>query len=174
MKIYWHKISDKAKLPTKRAEDAGFDIYTIEDDILLMPLEKRLFRTGLAAAAEAGWWLMAMDRGSTGSRGIHTHCGIIDNGYRGEIFICLCNDNPYPVLFTSKANSPWIADEAEYVDHEGKVCCGKIAYYPVTKGIAQIVPVPQPIVECVEANDETWGELCHTERGESKLGASGK
>ena len=99
MNIKWHKLNDKAKIPTKRDEDAGFDIYTIEDNVLLMPGEKYLFSTGLAVAAEPGYWLMAMDRGSTGSRGLHIHCGVVDNGYRGELFICLCNDNNYNAAF---------------------------------------------------------------------------
>ena len=117
MQIKWHKLNDKAIIPTKREEDAGFDIYTIEDDVLLNPGEKRLFSTGLAAAPEKGWWLLAYDRGSTGSKGIHTHCGVVDNGYRGEIFICLCNDNPMtPVLFTSKV----------FFTKSDDFCCAKI------------------------------------------------
>ena len=119
MKINWYKLNDKAKIPTKRDEDAGFDIYTIEDNVLLMPGEKHLFSTGLAVAAESGYWLMAMDRGSTGSRGLHIHCGVIDNGYRGELFICLCNDNPYPVKFTSQILKPCHAQQDFYFDKDG-------------------------------------------------------
>ena len=33
MKIIWHKTNLLAKIPTKRNTDAGYDIYTIEDDI---------------------------------------------------------------------------------------------------------------------------------------------
>ena len=69
MQIKWHKINEKAQIPTKRDEDAGFDIYTIETNVLLMPGEKHLFSTGLTVAATEGYWLIAMDRGSTGSRG---------------------------------------------------------------------------------------------------------
>lgn len=174
MNIKWHKLNPKAKIPTKRDEDAGFDIYTIEEEVLLMPLEKRLFGTGLAAAAEPGWWLLAFDRGSTGSRGIHTHCGIIDNGYRGEIFICLCNDNPFPVKFTSKVIKPTFATSDFYFDKDGKECCGEILYYPISKGIAQIIPIPQPEVTSCEVNAAAWEELCNTERGAGKLGDSGK
>ena len=174
MNIKWHKLNPKAKIPTKRDEDAGFDIYTVEEEVLLMPLEKHLFGTGLAAAADPGWWLLAMDRGSTGSRGIHTHCGIIDNGYRGEIFICLCNDNPYPVKFTNKVINPSFAENDFYFDADGKECCGEIYYYPVSKAIAQIIPIPQPEVTSCEVNAAAWEELCNTERGAGKLGDSGK
>ena len=174
MIINWYKFNPEAKLPTKRAEDAGFDIYTIEDNVILQPFEKRLFATGLGAAPTPGYWLMAMDRGSTGSRGIHTHCGIIDNGYRGEIFICLCNDNPYPVKFTSKVRKPVFDTSDGCLDKDGKQCCGEILYYPISKGIAQIIPIPQPEVTSCEVDAAAWEELCNTERGEGKLGASGK
>lgn len=174
MKINWYKLNDKAKIPTKRDEDAGFDIYTIEDNVLLMPGEKHLFSTGLAVAADPGYWLMAMDRGSTGSRGLHIHCGVIDNGYRGEIFICLCNDNPYPVKFTNQILKPCHAQQDFYFDKNGNECCGEIDYYPVSKGIAQIIPIVLPVVESVEADDYGWALLGNTARGEGKLGASGK
>ncbi len=174
MNIKWHKLNPKAKIPTKRDEDAGFDIYTIEEEVLLMPLEKRLFGTGIAAAAEPGWWLLAFDRGSTGSHGIHTHCGVIDNGYRGEIFICLCNDNPYPVKFTSQVIKPSFAENDFYFDADGRECCGEIYYYPVSKAIAQIIPIAQPTVVSEVVDDDEWDKYCNTARGETKLGASGK
>lgn len=174
MTIYWHKLNDKAIIPTKRDEDAGFDIYTIEDNILLMPFEKRLFKTGLAAAAESGYWLLAFDRGSTGSRGIHTHCGIIDNGYRGEIFICLCNDNPYPVKFTSSTAKPYFAAKDSYFTTDGIEHCGEIFYYPTSKAIAQIIPMPQIKTVSYIADDIMWSQMQDTERGGGKLGDSGK
>ena len=174
MTIYWYKLNDKAIIPTKRNEDAGFDIYTIEDNILLMPFEKRLFKTGLAAAVEPGYWLLAFDRGSTGSRGIHTHCGVIDNGYRGEIFICLCNDNPYPVKFTSNTVKPYFAAKDSYYTVDGIEHCGEIFYYPVSKAIAQIIPMPQLSAVSCEADDLKWSTLQNTERGSGKLGDSGK
>ena len=174
MQIKWHKINEKAQIPTKRDEDAGFDIYTIESNILLMPGEKHLFSTGLTVAATEGYWLMAMDRGSTGSRGIHIHCGVIDNGYRGELFICLSNDNNYPVKFTSTCDKIMLASNDCYFDHDGREQWGEILYYPVSKAIAQIVPIPQPAVYSSEVDDEEWASLCNTERGETNLGASGK
>lgn len=173
MQIKWHKLDERAIIPTKLDENAGFDIYAIEDEVLLMPGEKYLFSTGLAAAPEVGWWLLAFDRGSTGSKGIHTHCGVIDNGYRGEIFICLCNDNYYPVKFTRNVDKVCFADRDFYFV-DGKEECGEILYYPLSKAIAQIIPIQQPTVDSVVVDDDEWSSLCNTMRGEGKLGASGK
>lgn len=165
MEIKWRKLNDKAIIPTKRDEDAGFDIYTTEDYIVLQPHEKHLFPTGIAAAIEPGYWLMGADRGSTGSKGIHIHCGVVDSGYRGEIFICLVNDNTFPVVFTSDIN------RITY-DRDGDTCR---LFYPTSKAIAQLIPIVQPVVHSSEVtSDEEWQQYCDTERGATKLGQSGK
>ena len=61
-----------------------------------------------------------------------------------------------------------------YYDREGKEQIGPILYYPLTKAIAQIIPIPQPQVESAEATADEWEAMSNTERGDSKLGASGK
>ena len=160
VKILWHKLTPDAIIPTKRAEDAGFDIYTTETDVLLRPHEKHLFKTGLTYWIDKEHWLMGADRGSTGSRGLHIHCGICDQGYRGEIFVCICNDNDFPVHFSSSAASISMKDN--------------VLEYPTKKAIAQLIPMPLLPVESAEVGEE-WEELCHdSERGATKLGASGK
>ena len=104
---------------------------------------------------------MAFDRGSTGSKGIHTHCGVVDNGYRGEIFICLSNDNNFPVKFTTAVDK---------VIFQDNVLC-----YPTSKAIAQLIPILQPEVDSVEVDDKEWELVSgNTERGATKLGESGK
>ena len=165
MEIKWRKLNDKAIIPTKRDEDAGFDIYTIENGVTLQPHEKHLFSTGIAAAIEKGYWLMGADRGSTGSKGIHIHCGVVDSGYRGEIFICLSNDNAFPVVFTNEVDKL-----VEYRDG-----IAKMYLYPTSKAIAQLIPIVQPVVHSSEVtSDEEWQQYCNTERGVTKLGQSGK
>lgn len=120
-----------------------------------------MFSTGLAAVVEKGWWLMAADRGSNGSKNAHIHCGVIDNNYRGEIFICLNNDNDYPIIFTDN-EKPGLKTHKELQ----QVNCGNSAayqmkevdvidylVYPISKGIAQIVLIPQPEVESYEMSE---------------------
>ena len=188
IKLGWYKLKPEATIPTKTPDNAGYDIYTIEKDVMLMPHEHKLFSTGLAAVVSEGWWLMAMDRGSTGSKGIHIHCGVIDNNYRGEIFICLNNDNDYPVKFTD-AEEPGPRTHTERLTEsatphkDGTVPA--VMYiktvevmdyfvYPTSKAIAQIMPIPQPIVESYEIDGEAWKKLKNTDRGDGKLGSSGK
>jgi dUTP pyrophosphatase len=165
LSIYWHKTRPDAIIPTKRGEDAGFDVYTNEE-IILKPFSKHLFSTGIQYYTADNYWLMAFDRGSTGSKGLHTHCGVCDKGYRGEVFICLCNDNPYPVKFSKTEPAGMVKnDDEEYF------------VYNINKAIAQLIPVRMPHVICSEISDSDWEDIIafnQSERGATKLGESGK
>ena len=185
--IGWYKLNKAAIIPTKTDNNAGFDIYTIEEEFTLAPHTQHLFSTGLAAVVDKGWWLMACDRGSTGSKGIHIHCGVVDNNYRGEIFICLNNDHSYPIKFTDKeaaglhthteqiTTSPLPKNgitlsvaqiqQVEVVDY---------LVYPISKAIAQLVLIPQPVVNSYEIKADEWEQVKDTDRGDGKLGSSGK
>lgn len=157
--IKWHKVDQNAIIPTKRVEDAGYDIYALEE-VSLKPNETKLLRTGVQVALPEGLWLKAEDRGSTGSKGIHIHCGVVDTGYRGELFICLHNELPYPLYITKNVDE-WT------IDHYG-------AFYPRSKAIAQLIPTFQPPVVSEEISDEEWDNLPTTLRGNGKLGSSHK
>lgn len=157
--IKWHKLNPTARIPTKRAEDSGYDLYTIEDNVILPPHSKHLFSTGLTYWIDKNHWLKVEDRGSTGSKGLHVHCGICDQGYRGEIFICISNDNDYPFFITS---NPQQTMGYEHV-------------YPTSKGIAQIIPMDLLEGVSEEITDDEWELIKNdSERGMGKLGASGK
>lgn len=162
----WKPIKINSKIPTKRESDSGFDIYTVENNVWLKPHETHLFSTGLACVIPAGYWLRAVDRGSTGSKGIHTHCGIIDEQYVGEIFIALNNTNNYPVLFT---------DAVEKVCFKRTWYGRKYMCYPISKAICQIIPERRVPAASIVVSDEEWLEAVEkSERGAGKLGASGK
>lgn len=183
VQLGWYKLKDAAIVPSKTENNAGFDIYTTEKNIVLNPHEHHLFSTGLAVVVEPGWWLMAMDRGSTGSKGIHIHCGVIDNNYRGEVFICLKNDNNYPIKFTDDEEPGLHTHKEQIHDPIGN---NGLAYtiknvevvdyfvYPVSKAIAQIIVIPQPKVNSRELSDAEWETYKNTDRGDGKLGSSGK
>ena len=83
--IYWDKLNENAKVPTKRDEDAGFDIYSDSaEDIVLKPNETKFFSTGLRSAFPSNFWIEIKERGSTGAVGLSVRSGVIDSGYRGE------------------------------------------------------------------------------------------
>ena len=92
--IYWDKLNERAKLPSKRDEDAGFDIYSDStENIILKPNETKFFTTGLRSAFPSNYWIEIKERGSTGAVGLSVRSGVIDSGYRGEWKIMLTNVN---------------------------------------------------------------------------------
>ena len=94
-KIYFAKIKDKAVIPSKEDENAGYDIYACfdEDYIFIPPFSTRLVTTGIAWASSDEFYLQIEERSSTGSKGIKKSAGVIDSGYRGEIKIATTNAN---------------------------------------------------------------------------------
>ena len=164
--IYWDLLNLMAKMPTKRDEDAGFDIYSDSaEDIILKPNETKFFSTGLRSAFPSNFWVEIKERGSTGAVGLSVRSGVIDSGYRGEWKIMLTNVNKYPVIFSHTV------DKVTYV--KGKVFKNKVkkVIYPLSKAIAQAVVIPLPHIEC-RPWDET--QVAASERGQTGWGASGK
>lgn len=163
--LQWHQFEPTAIIPTKSWQAAGYDLYTVEDEVWIKPHERHLFDTGLGVIPSDNCWLRVIDRGSTGSKGIHTHCGVVDTDYRGRLFVCLNNDNNYPVLF-SRTKEPGM-----HRTWYGR----KYLVYPLTKAIAQIVPVFMPQVQLKPCSEAEWLEsVALSQRGTGKLGSSNK
>lgn len=162
-RLYWAKVKVGANIPTKESENAGYDIYAFfnEEYMCINPHETRLVPTGIACAVSEDYYLQVQERGSTGSKGIKYGAGVIDSGYRGEIFIAITNINDIP-LYITKGEVP--VDIYPYTD---------AIFYPYEKAIAQLIVhnVPKMEVEEIEYKD-----LCAipSNRGEGSLGSTGK
>lgn len=105
--LLWAKANSKAIIPTKRDEDAGYDIYPCikENYIEIKPHETRLIPTGIAVAVAENYYLQVEERGSLGSKGIKVSAGIIDSGYRGEVFIAITNTNTVDFIICGRGVS---------------------------------------------------------------------
>ena len=93
------RLEPAAMLPTRaHAEDAGLDLYALED-VAVPPGEGRLLRTGVAVAVPAGHVGLVCDRSSLARRGLKTAGGVVDAGYRGEVGVIVWNlsRDPQPV-----------------------------------------------------------------------------
>lgn len=80
-------LEPHAKAPTVAhpGEDLGYDLYALEDiDIQTTPT---WVRTGIAVEDTNGYGFLIRDRSSMSGKGVFTHGGVIDAGYRGEIKI---------------------------------------------------------------------------------------
>lgn len=168
--IKWKKLSNCARIPTKRVEDAGFDIYAnLQQDLVIAPHETVLIPTGLMSMFSKDLVGIVKERGSTGALGLSVRSGVIDSGYRGEWKIAITNLNPYPVE---------LVKEGSTVGHiKGKHFWNKKKVvrliYPMSKAIAQVLFLPvynytlKQITEADLASDKSV-------RQEGGWGSSGK
>lgn len=168
-KIYFAKVRDDAKIPTKKTSNAGYDIYPCfdEDYIIINSGETKLIPTGIASACDENYYFQIQERGSTGSKGIKYSAGVIDSSYRGEWFLATTNVNNKPVVIT-KLDIDKLDNLAKNMINEGFIV------YPYSKALFQA------IVHCVhnemEVNEILFENLKNidSDRGAGKLGSSGK
>ncbi len=163
--VKFAKVRPDAIIPSKRDEDAGYDIYANfkEDYICITPHETKMIPTGIAGACDTDYCFIAKERGSTGTKGIAQRCGVIDSGYRNEIFIPITNTNSRP-LYIIKEHA-LAAAKKEITDHT--------VVYPYEKAIAQLLIIPVPTVTVSECTYEELKAI-PSQRGSGSLGSSGK
>lgn len=160
LKLQFAKLNENAKIPSKNKGNIGYDIYACfdEDMIIIDPHETKLIPTKIASIIPDGYAMILKDRGSTGSKGISTACGVIDSNFRGEWFVALHNENTYPVaIIKNGVNSP-----------NSETLC-----YPYDKAITQGILV-QDFNAPVEEVDKSIIEKNVTDRGTGIIGSSGK
>ncbi len=161
-KLYFGKLRENAIIPSKREEDAGYDIYACfdEDYFLFQPMETKRVPTGLVSAFSPDYYLQLQERGSTGTKGIAQRCGVIDSGFRAEWFIPLTNLNSVPLAIVKK----------------GKECLfdgQNVVLYPYEKAICQAILLPVPKTEVIEMPAEDIRKMPSL-RSMGELGSTGK
>ena len=166
------KIRETARVPSKRDEDAGFDLYAdfAEDFFVIEAGETRAVPTGIAAAFSSKWYAQIEERSSMAKLGIKKSGGVMDSGYRGEYLIMTYNTNKKPFII-SKISIEDLVDEFEINGVKYKK--EEAIIYPYTKAICQMVMQEIPIFE---VNEISYDELksISSERGEGGFGSSKK
>src|SRR5262245_57614404 len=86
------KVLVKGARPFKkgRKEDAGYDIWGLED-FVIQAKSVKVVHTGIATAFTEGWVGLILDRGGLGFKGIMRQAGVVDSEYRGEWLVRLLN-----------------------------------------------------------------------------------
>lgn len=138
--LLFARIRGDAVIPSKRVEDAGYDIYAAfdEDYMLFAPLETRRVPTGLLSAFSPDYYFQLQERGSTGTRGISQRCGVIDSGFRSEWMIPLTNLNKKPLVLVKPGKEDLFAGQ-------------DVVLYPISKAICQAILLPVPRTEVARA-----------------------
>lgn len=170
--VYFAKVRDEAIVPSKRDEDAGYDVYACLDsksvadsegkkvyELWIPAFKTTLVPTGIAMALpKTHYFNLKHERGSTGKVSMSVLAGVVDSGYRGEIFVAM---TPLykDVLITSEVS------EVEELDN--------VILYPYSKAICQGTIDLVPKVKIKEIPFEDLKNI-ESERGDTKLGQSGK
>ena len=164
-KLYWAKVKEDAIIPTKRDEDAGYDLYPCfeEDYLEIKPLHTRLVPLGVATAFDASYVMILKERGSTGTKGIAQRSGVIDSGYRGEYMAPVTNVNDKPICIIKEAAlESWSEQKKE-----------EYITYPYEKALCQGVLLQMPQLESEELSYEELQKM-ESKRMSGLLGSSGK
>ena len=165
--VFFSKLSEDAIVPTKRKEDAGYDVYanftpdeaTGFRNLICPKLQTTLVPTKIAMALpDTHYFNTKHERGSTGKIAMSVLAGVIDSGYRNELFIAIAPLKK-DVVITDRVES--VIETEDYI------------LYPYSKAIAQGTI---DLVADAETKVITYEELLkmESERGLTNLGASGK
>jgi len=168
--IKFAKVIDgsEAKIPEKRYEDAGFDIYPCFDkSFIRIPKHATIaVPTGIASALPEDYYFQIEERGSTGIKGIKKSAGVIDSGYRGEWFIAITNTNDKDLYIAR-------TDVVDELKSAARLLETDIIIYPYEKAIAQAVLHEVTPTNVGEINYDALKEI-KSERGSGNCGSSGK
>ena len=102
---YWGELTDEEKarmkhmplvMTTKKLfkkydNDAGFDIESVENRIVLAQNYVSMVHTDVKVDIPTGYFGLIKERSGMASKGIFVMGGVIDSGYRGEIMVNLAN-----------------------------------------------------------------------------------
>ena len=79
--------------------DTGYDVFAVEDKVI--PAKgSAIVDIGIEVAyVSPGYWFMVCNRSGLGFKGLRVHPGIIDNGYTGNLGVCMFNfsSNDYKI-----------------------------------------------------------------------------
>lgn len=159
--IKFARVHPDARIPNKRYEDAGLDIYACFDNdwIGIEPHSSKLIPTGIASAFDPNWAIVFRERGSTGVKNMKVNAGVIDSGFRGEYFVSIYNGNDVPLYITKYMNGEQAPEPKNAI------------LYPYSKAIAQalVIPVPETNIEVINYYDL---KKIPSERGMGQLGST--
>lgn len=171
--IFMAKVREGAVLLSKEKEDAGYDVYaelsefaveTHDGEGFIYEIEcpvlaTTLVPTGLAVALPDTHYLnLKHERGSTGVQSMGVLAGVIDSGFRNEMFLAL-TPMKKTIVITSRVS--------KVEEDELKI------YYPLSKGIAQGTIDIVPEAKLTETDLATLQSI-PSKRGMGMLGSSGK
>ncbi len=150
-----------AKLPYKREEDGCYDLYACFDENELMweVGDIKLVGTGLKTYFSNEYFIQLHEKSSAFKQRLLMRSGIIDSGYRGEIFVCLENNTDKPIEISKSINDYEITEDYIRIPYNKSIC--QFSLQKVEKS---------SILEISQEELDTY----KSERGEGAIGSTGK
>ncbi len=163
-KAKFAKLRDDAIIPSKRDEDADYDLYARfdEDYVVIQPNQVVQMFTGLISAFPKDWMAKFEERGSTGFKCMSVRAGEMDSGYRDEWIVLINNTSNTPILITKEKDESNLARLKK-----------KFKVHSYDKAIAQFGFYYVPKVDIVESTIEEVKAVI-SKRGNGRYGSSGK
>ena len=154
MEVRIKKLNENAVIPSyAKAGDAGMDL--VATSIISDTPEQITYGMGIALEIPEGFVGLIFPRSSVRKTGLDLSnaVGVCDSGYRGEL----------QATFNKVFGGDRFYDETKNTEDTSN------NFYKIGDRIAQIMIIPYPPIEFVEAD-----ELSNTERGEGGFGSTGK
>ena len=154
MEVKIKKLNPNAIIPTyAKPGDGGMDL--VATSIISDTPEQITYGMGIALEIPEGFVGLIFPRSSVRKTGLQlsNSVGVCDSGYRGEL----------QATFNKIFGGERMYDEMKVKEMQPN------DFYKVGDRIAQIMIIPYPPIEFVEAD-----ELSNTERGEGGFGSTGK
>lgn len=147
--IIFAKIRPDAQTPSKRDEDAGYDMWACFDGdfFVIQPGETRGVPTGVAIAFNKKYYAQVEERSSMAKAGIKKSGGVFDSGYRGEYVIMTYNTLKVPFVI-SKVDFENLPNK--FIFDGKKYKKDKIKFHPYSKAICQLVMQEIPVLQSKE------------------------
>ena len=154
MEVKIKKLKPNAVIPSyAKVGDAGMDL--VATSIISDTPEQITYGMGIALEIPEGFVGLIFPRSSVRKTGLDlsNSVGVVDSGYRGEL----------QATFNKVFGGDRFYDETKNTEDTSN------NFYKIGDRIAQIMIIPYPPIEFVEAD-----ELSNTERGEGGFGSTGK
>lgn len=124
--ILWGLFTNTAVQPTKRSEDAGYDLY--EDTLysqgisnfVLKAGETKRFDTNVGYVIPQKYAGIVKERSNTGKLSIIIGAGTLDSGYRNNcgVFITNCSNDDIVINFEDEKGNRKAIAQIVFIEHE--------------------------------------------------------
>jgi dUTP pyrophosphatase len=93
------KLSNFVDLRQRDWGNAGFDLYSTEEGLIL-PSQRKMISVGISTSFEPDYYMRIAPRsGLAAKSGVDVLAGVIDSSYRGEWKVILYNTSNTPYVF---------------------------------------------------------------------------